>query len=145
VAGATDSRAPLSPDADSVNLTLEAVPENAAVARRAVTDAAEEVGLDAETVAKARVVVTEAFSNAAAHAYPDGDDGEVEVVAYPDPLGITVVVRDRGDGLQPRPASDRSSERLGLLVIAALATTTRLRHRPGGGTELRADISAAAA
>jgi anti-sigma regulatory factor (Ser/Thr protein kinase) len=142
VAGATDARAPLFPDADPVNLTLDAVPENAAVARRAVTDAAEEVGLDPETVAKARLVVSEAFSNAAAHAYPDGDDGEVEVAAYPDPAGITVVVRDRGEGLRPRPVSGHSSERLGLLIIAALATSTRLRHRPGGGTELRADISA---
>jgi anti-sigma regulatory factor (Ser/Thr protein kinase) len=143
MAGATDWRAPLSPDPDSVKLTLDAVPENAAVARRAVADAAHGAGLDAETVAKARVVVSEAFTNAAAHAYPHREDGEVEVAAYPDPSGITVVVRDRGEGLRPRPASGGPSERLGLLVIAAMATTTRLRHRPGGGTELRADISAA--
>jgi hypothetical protein len=43
-------------------------------------------------------------------------------------------------GVRPRPASDATTERLGLLLIAALATTTRLRHLPGGGTELRADI-----
>ena len=142
VAAPSESPATLSPDGDAVNLTLDAVPENAAVARRAVVDAAEQVGLDGETVAKARVVVSEAFSNAAAHAYPDDSDGEVEVVAYPDPSGITVVVRDRGEGLRPRPASDATTERLGLLLIAALATTTRLRHLPGGGTELRADITA---
>jgi anti-sigma regulatory factor (Ser/Thr protein kinase) len=145
MAGATESPAPVGPDGDLVKLVLEAVPENAAVARRAVTAAAEQVGLDAETVAKARLIVSEAFSNAAAHAYPNDDEGEVEVAAYPDPSGITVVVRDHGKGLQPRPASDRSSERLGLVLIAALANTTRLRQRPGGGTELRADISAARA
>jgi hypothetical protein len=50
------------------------------------------------------------------------------------------VVRDRGEGLRPRPASDRPSERLGLVMIASLATSTRLRRLPGGGTELRADI-----
>ena len=138
----TDSPAHSS-DVDPVSLILDAVPENAAVARRAVADAAEQAGLDAETVAKARVVVSEAFSNAAAHAYPEGRDGEVEVAAYPALSGITVVVRDHGEGLRPRPVSGRSSERLGLLLIAALATTTRLRQRPGGGTEIRADISAA--
>jgi anti-sigma regulatory factor (Ser/Thr protein kinase) len=134
-----------SSDVDPVALTLDAVPENAAVARRAVTDVAEQAGLDAETVAKARLVVSEAFTNAAAHAYPEGSDGEVEVAAYPARSGITVVVRDQGEGLRPRPASRHPSERLGLLLIAALATTTRLRQRPGGGTELRADISAAQA
>jgi serine/threonine-protein kinase RsbW len=144
VAGQTDPPT-RSSDADPVTLTLDAVPENAAVARRAVTDAAEQAGLDAETVAKARLVVSEAFTNAAAHAYPEGSDGEVEVAAYPARSGITVVVRDHGDGLRPRPASRNPSERLGLVLIAALATTTRLRQRPGGGTELRADISAAQA
>jgi anti-sigma regulatory factor (Ser/Thr protein kinase) len=142
MAGATDSRPSVVSDADPVNLVLDAVPENAAVARRAIADAAEQVGLDAETVAKARLVVTEAFTNAAAHAYPNGGDGTVEVAAYPDPSGITVVVRDDGEGLRPRPASGRPSERLGLVLIAAMATTTRLRRRPGGGTELRADIAA---
>lgn len=144
VAGATDLSDAIFSDPGRVDLILDAAPENAAVARRAVVDAAERVGLDGETVSKARLVVSEAFSNAAAHAYPDDSDGEVEVVAYPDPSGITVVVRDRGEGLRPRPASDAATERLGLLLIAALATTMRLRHLPGGGTELRADITAPA-
>jgi stage II sporulation protein AB (anti-sigma F factor) len=143
VPGATDLSDAIFSDPDRVNLTLEAAPENAAVARRAVVDAAEQVGLDEETVSKARLVVSEAFSNAAIHAYPEGSDGEIEIAAYPAPSGITVVVRDRGEGLRPRPASGSPSERLGLLLIAALATTTRLRQRPGGGTELRADILAA--
>lgn len=144
MASATDSSASVS-DADPVNLILDAVPKNAAVARCAITEAAEEAGLDDETVAKARLVVTEAFTNAAAHAYPNGSGGTIEVAAYPDSSGITVVVRDEGEGLRPRPASGGASERLGLVLIAAMANTTRLRQRPGGGTELRADISAAGA
>jgi anti-sigma regulatory factor (Ser/Thr protein kinase) len=141
VSAVPDSSATGSPNGEAVNLTLDAVPENAAVARRAVARAAEQVGLDGETVAKARLVVSEAFSNATAHAYPDERDGEVEVAVYPDPAGITVVVRDHGEGLRPRPASGATTERLGLLLIAALATTTRLRQLPGGGTEVRADIT----
>ena len=125
-----------------VSLDLEAIPENAATARHAIADAAARAGLDGETVAKAKLVVSEAFSNAAAHAYPEDDGGRIEVAAYPDAAGITVVVRDRGEGLRPTPASDGASERLGLVLIAALAQSTRLRQLPGGGTELRADIFA---
>jgi anti-sigma regulatory factor (Ser/Thr protein kinase) len=133
------------PDAATVSLTLEAVPENVSTARHAIADAATRAGLDGETVAKAKLVVSEAFSNAAAHAYPEDRRGRIEVAAYPDSAGITVVVRDRGEGLQPRPASAGRSERLGLVLIAALAQSTRLRHLPGGGTELRADIFAGSA
>lgn len=132
-------------DAATVSLTLDAVPENAATARHAIADAAARAGLDGETVAKAKLVVSEAFTNAAAHAYPEDREGLIEVAAYPDSAGITVVVRDRGEGLRPRPASGGRSERLGLVLIAALAQSTRLRHLPGGGTELRADIFAGSA
>ena len=125
---------------DALTLTLDATPENAAAARHAIADVATRAGLDSDTVAKAKLVVSEAFSNAALHAYPDDGDGVIEVVAYPDAAGITVVVRDHGEGMRPRPASGRSSERLGLVLIAALAQSTRLRQLPGGGTELRADI-----
>jgi anti-sigma regulatory factor (Ser/Thr protein kinase) len=132
-------------DPDAVSLTLDAVPENAATARHAIADAAMRAGLDRDTVATAKLVVSEAFTNAAAHAYPDDVDGLIEVAAYPHSEGITVVVRDRGEGLRPRPASDHPSERLGLVMIASLATSTRLRRLPGGGTELRADIFPATA
>jgi anti-sigma regulatory factor (Ser/Thr protein kinase) len=125
---------------DALTLTLDATPENAATARHAIADVATRAGLDRETVAKAKLVVSEAFSNAALHAYPESGEGVIEVVAYPDAAGITVVVRDHGAGMRPRPASGRSSERLGLVLIAALAQSTRLRQLPGGGTELRADI-----
>jgi anti-sigma regulatory factor (Ser/Thr protein kinase) len=130
--------------ARSLKMMLDADLANAATARRALGAAANRAGLDGETAAKAKVVVSEAFSNAATHAYPEGEDGEIEVTAVLDPSGVTVVVRDHGIGMRPRPASGRSSERLGLLLIAALAESTRLRHLPDGGMELRAEIPAQA-
>jgi serine/threonine-protein kinase RsbW len=128
--------------ARSLKMMLDADLANAATARRELGAAADRAGLDLETAAKAKVVVSEAFSNAATHAYPEGGDGQIEVTAILDPSGVTVVVRDHGVGLRPRPASGRTSERLGLLLIAALAESTRLRHLPDGGMELRAEIPA---
>jgi anti-sigma regulatory factor (Ser/Thr protein kinase) len=128
-----------------VSLCLEARPANATLARRAVTREAEHADLDPEAVAAAQVVVTEGFSNAVRHAYPGNGGGIVQIEARGEAGGITIVVRDRGDGFRPRPRRDGGYGGIGLLLVAALAQEVQLRHLHGGGTEMRARVVASAA
>ena len=122
-----------------MSLSLEARPDNAVLARRAVAGEAARARLDQRTVAAAKVVVTEGFSNAVQHAYRGGD-GRVQVQAHADEDGITIVVRDAGDGFRPRPRPQGSIGGIGLLLVASLAELLQLRRLPRGGTELRARI-----
>lgn len=127
-----------------MSLSLEARPDNAALARRAVAGEAARARLDQRTAAAAQVVVTEGFTNAVQHAY-DGGDGRVQVQAHADEGGITIVVRDAGTGFRPRPRREGSFGGIGLLLVASLAELLQLRRLPRGGTELRARVGAESA
>ena len=62
--------------------------------------------------------------------------GPLEVEVVPDDSGITVIVRDRGSGIRPRPDLDESRLRLGLPLIAALSTNFSISGGLGRGTEV---------
>lgn len=120
-----------------VSLTLPARPESVGVARHEVADLGERMGLPRERVDDLRTVVSEACANAAEHAYAEGDDeGAFELRAVPRSGWIAITVSDRGGGVRPRPASERSSGRLGLLLMAALASKVEISNREGGGTRI---------
>ena len=52
--------------------------------------------------------------------------------------GLTIVVRDQGSGIQPRPARHAPPALgLGLPLIAALSDAFELRGSAGAGTEVR--------
>jgi serine/threonine-protein kinase RsbW len=61
---------------------------------------------------------------------------EVEMLA--DETGLTIVVRDHGTGIQPRPArAEPPALGLGLPLIAALSDAFELKGSAGQGTEVR--------
>lgn len=124
---------------DRLELSLDSELTNAAVARREVGAYAHAAGLDEEAVQAARTVVTEAFTNAASHAYGDRE-GTIEIEAQADADALTVVVRDYGDGIRPSPVASEGHGRLGLLMIAALAELCQIRRLRPRGTELVAVI-----
>jgi len=71
------------------------------------------------------------------HAY-DEDAGMLEVEMLADETGLTIVVRDHGAGIQPRPArSEPPALGLGLPLIAALSDAFELKGSAGQGTEVR--------
>ena len=83
------------------------------------------------------MAVTEACTNVVVHAY-DEDAGMLEVEMLADEDGLTIVVRDHGAGIQPRPArSEPPALGLGLPLIAALSDAFELRGSAGQGTEVR--------
>ncbi len=116
-------------------MTLPAKAENVAVVRHAIAGLAEEMGMDDAGVADLKTVVTEACMNVAVHAY-QGRSGPLNVEAMPDEDGLTVIVRDEGNGIRPLADPDRPSLRLGLSLIAALSGSFAISGGLDRGTEV---------
>jgi serine/threonine-protein kinase RsbW len=121
-----------------LRLALPAAPESVSIARRAVAEEAERVGMGRTAVDDLRTAVSEACANVVLHAYPDEDsDGALEVELSSVESGVDVVVRDHGSGLRPRLTTRRPGLRLGLGLIGALASTFQLTSIRERGTEIR--------
>ena len=124
-------------DRSGLQMSLPARAENVAVVRHALAGLAERIGMDESGVADLKTVVTEACMNVVVHAYPQGDPGLLEVEAVPETEGLTVVVRDFGMGIRPRPEAERPSLRIGLTLIAALSSSFEIKGGVDRGTEIR--------
>jgi anti-sigma regulatory factor (Ser/Thr protein kinase) len=119
-----------------LELRLSASAENVAIVRHAVAGLAEAVAMEAAAVADLKTVVTEACMNVVVHAYDEDSPGLLEVDAYPETDVLVIVVRDRGAGIRPRADATHQSLRLGLPLIAALASSFEISGGPGRGTEV---------
>lgn len=104
--------------------------------RHALAGMADRIGMDEPGIADLKTVVTEACMNVVVHAYPADNPGPLEVEAMPEHEGLTVVVRDYGMGIRPRPDVDRPSLRIGLTLIAALAGSFEIKGGVDRGTEI---------
>lgn len=123
-----------------LQIRLPARPANVAVVRHAVAGLAEQMGMDEPSIGDLKTVVTEACMNVVVHAYGDGG-GPLEVEAFPEEDGLTVCVRDFGEGIRPRPDVDRPSLRIGLTLIAALSSSFEIAGGLGRGTEVRMHLA----
>jgi len=68
------------------------------------------------------LAVTELLHNAAEHAFPDGEEGSIELVAERDGDGLVVRVRDDGRGL-PEGFDAAASDGLGLQIVRTLVVS----------------------
>jgi anti-sigma regulatory factor (Ser/Thr protein kinase) len=118
-----------------LELKLPARAENVAIVRHAFGGFAEALCVDEQTLADIKLAVTEACTNVVVHAYEDGEDGSLEVDASIDDRLLTVVIRDNGRGIVPRP--DSPGLGLGLPLIATLAETLELGTNAADHTEVR--------
>jgi anti-sigma regulatory factor (Ser/Thr protein kinase) len=121
-----------------VRLTMPARAEGVGVVRQALAGMADALAFNAAVVADMKMAVTEACTNVVVHAYDSEAQGllEVEMLAGED--GLTIVVRDHGEGIQPKPArTGAPALGLGLPLIAALSDAFELRGSAGRGTEVR--------
>jgi anti-sigma regulatory factor (Ser/Thr protein kinase) len=88
-------------------------------------------------LADMKMAVTEACTNVVVHAY-DEEAGQIEVEMLAGEEDLTIVVRDHGAGIKPRPArTTPPALGLGLPLIAALSDAFELRGAAGQGTEVR--------
>jgi anti-sigma regulatory factor (Ser/Thr protein kinase) len=127
---------PVTPD---LELTLPSRPENVAVVRHALGGFGDALDVPDQALADIKLAVTEACTNVVVHAYPDGREGPLEVQATLSGEQLTVVVRDEGQGITPRP--DSPGLGLGLPLIASLADTVQLGRDEEGRTEVRMGFS----
>jgi len=122
-----------------LELKLPARPENVAVVRHAFGGLAEALDIDEQALADIKLAITEACTNVVIHAYDDDEDGALEVDAIVDDRMLTVVIRDSGRGIVPRP--DSPGLGLGLPLIATLAETLELGSDGSDQTEVRMTFS----
>jgi len=129
-------------DRPGLRMSLPARAENVSVVRHALAGLGERLGMDEPSVADLKTVVTEAAMNVVVHAYPEGEEGLLAVEAFGEEGGLTVVVRDFGSGIRPRPApdSERQSLRIGLTLIAALSSSFEISGGLDRGTEIRMHV-----
>jgi anti-sigma regulatory factor (Ser/Thr protein kinase) len=128
-------------------MSLPARAENVAVVRHALAGLAERLGMDEVSLADLKTVVTEACMNVVVHAYAGADPGPLEVEAESDGDGdgLTVLIRDHGSGIRPRPdVEERQSLRIGLTLIAALSSSFEIKGGADKGTEIRMHVPLAA-
>lgn len=118
-----------------MELTLDARAENIAIVRHVLGGLGEACEVPEDKLADIRLAVTEACANVVVHAYPDGRQGQMEVVASMEEERLIVLVRDWGCGIGPRP--DSPGLGLGLSLIAALAESVQLGNGNEEHTEVR--------
>jgi anti-sigma regulatory factor (Ser/Thr protein kinase) len=118
-----------------LELKLPARAENVAVIRHAFGGFAEALTVDEQTLADIKLAVTEACTNVVIHAYEEGEEGDLEVDAIIEDVRLTVVIRDSGRGIVPRP--DSPGLGLGLPLIATLAESLELGKDHADQTEVR--------
>jgi anti-sigma regulatory factor (Ser/Thr protein kinase) len=117
-----------------IELTLPARAENVAVVRHALGGLGDALRLDPQLLSDVKLAVTEACTNVVVHAYA-GADGPMQVAAEIEGGQLTVVVRDEGRGITPRP--DSPGLGLGLPLIATLTETLELGKDEEDRTEVR--------
>lgn len=96
--------------------------------------------MDEVSLADLKTIVTEACMNVVVHAYAGMEPGPLEVEAESDGDGLTVVIRDHGSGIRPRPDVERPSLRIGLTLIAALSSSFEIKGGADRGTEIRMHV-----
>ena len=104
---------------------------------------AEYAGFDEDESLNVALATREAVINAITHGNQNDASRSVELALTANGNGITVTVRDRGDGFDPERTKDptdrenllRSSGR-GLLLIRAFVDEVKFRYRKGRGMEI---------
>lgn len=105
--------------------------------RHVLTGIAGLVSLPGRLIDDIKTAVSEACANVVLHAYR-GESGPLRVTIGVDASGLTVIVRDSGEGIKPRRGEDEQRVRgVGLSLIQTLTDSVEFRGAPRQGTEVR--------
>jgi serine/threonine-protein kinase RsbW len=125
----------------TVELHLDARPENLALTRLALAGMAANAGASREAVSDLKLAVTEACTNVIKHAYGDSTETGTMVVRYTLGEGtLAIEVEDSGSGLEPAAAPDGAAynggtQGMGLTIIRILTDELTIEST-GSGTRV---------
>jgi serine/threonine-protein kinase RsbW/stage II sporulation protein AB (anti-sigma F factor) len=114
--------------------SLPAEPANVGTLRRELNGALAPVDLGKQRRSDIALVVSEALTNAAVHAYVGMVTGPVAVNATLSGLTLRITVRDRGRGMIPR--TDSPGLGLGVGLLGRLSDVLEISSPDGEGTEI---------
>jgi anti-sigma regulatory factor (Ser/Thr protein kinase) len=114
---------------------MHAARESVTIARQAVAGVADACGWPSDFVDDLKLAVSEAWTNAVVHAYPDRPDGDIELAVWIDEPQVRIAVRDHGVGISPRVHSSVGLG-LGMPLMATLSDEMRVRTTTDGATEV---------
>jgi serine phosphatase RsbU (regulator of sigma subunit)/anti-sigma regulatory factor (Ser/Thr protein kinase) len=118
-----------------IHLTLPAVPQSAAITRRASSRFARAANLSLEKTFNLNLAVGEAVANAVEHAYPD-EGGRLSLGLAMDGDKVVAEVRDEGKWREGESRPDRGR---GLTILYAITSQIKL-ERSKKGTRLAFEI-----
>ena len=110
-------------------LRLPAWPRAVGEVRASVCAFAAENGVTGALLDDIALAVTEAAANVVRHAYPEGVEGPLSVLADFEEGALEVVVRDEGAGFQVKPSAGLGA---GLRLIAACTATFGIGYGEDG-------------
>jgi anti-sigma regulatory factor (Ser/Thr protein kinase) len=114
--------------------SLPAEPGSVGTLRRELAAALEPLDLGAERLADVSLVVSEALTNAAMHAYVSMTPGSMTLVAAVSNGDLRVTVTDEGRGIVPR--TDSPGLGLGIGLMGRLSEVLEISSPGGRGTEV---------
>ena len=118
----------------ALSIDVDAKPENVREVRRWVVGFAAEHGADSDELSRIALAVSEATTNAVAHAYAPAAPGPIHVTADLEDGELEIVVADDGAGL--RADSHSAGLGLGLPLVAECSDRFAVRERVPDGTEI---------
>lgn len=113
---------------------VPAEPRAVPVVRRAIVEFARSRGVAMAVADRIALTVSEAVTNAVLHAYPEGAEGTVRVIADAGDHDLQVVVCDDGEGIQPGRVSPGLGA--GLRIIAETSDDFGIAARLPQGLEV---------
>jgi len=129
---------------ESVELKLPSRIEAIGEASAAVVDAARRLGFAEDALFGIELAVREAVTNAVLHGNRQDESLPFEVGVAGTDAGMTVTVRDRGEGFDashlPDPTADENilkTSGRGILFMRTFMDEVGWEHPPGGGTLVR--------
>jgi serine/threonine-protein kinase RsbW len=129
---------------ETVELKLPSRIETIAEAAAAVTDAARRLGFAEDALFGIELAVREAVTNAVLHGNRQDESVPLEVGMVGTDAGVTVTVRDRGEGFDPTHIADPTAEEnilkasgRGILFMRTFMDEVTWEHPQGGGTLVR--------
>ena len=127
-----------------IKVQMAADLENQGLARSVAAAYASEMDHTVDELTEIKTAVSEAFSNAAIHGYPDGSYGNVTMeLGMIKPDTIVVKISDKGVGIEniaqsmePLFTTDTGEERsgMGFTVMESFMDKIKVDSRPGEGT-----------